>query len=142
MTKYLSFRVHITILEIHRVPKSNCLQIMPRVTHVICNLKFPYDDFDAPNLFLHWKYFPTCCFLISNRVQISNYTFLSKRPVHGLLSRFYPDFIQILSRFYPDVILILSWFYPDFLKIHFIQILSRFYPNFWKYLDKIRIKSR
>ena len=37
--------------------------------------------------------------------------------------------------------LILSRFYPDFLKTHFIQILSWFYPNFWKYLDKIRIKS-
>ena len=36
-----------------------------------------------------------------------------KGAVHVLLSRFYPDFIQILSRFfrnslYPDVILILS----------------------------------
>ena len=39
--------------------KSNCLQIMPRVAHVICNLQFPYDNFDSPNMFLHWKYFPT-----------------------------------------------------------------------------------
>jgi hypothetical protein len=30
--------------------------------------------------------------------------------VHLLLSRFYPDFIQILSRFYLDFILILSYF--------------------------------
>ena len=45
--------------------------------------------------------------------------------VHVLLSRFYPDFIQvfftdflrIFSRFYPDFILILSWFYPDFIQI-------------------------
>ena len=66
----------------------------------------------------------------------------------GSSMSFYPDFILILSwfypdlsRFHPDFILILSRFYPDFLKTHFIQILSWFYPNFWKYLDKIRIKS-
>ena len=34
--------------------------------------------------------------------------------VHVLLSRFYPNFIQISSRFYPNFILILSRFYPDF----------------------------
>ena len=39
------------------------------------------------------------------------------RHVHVLLSRFYPDFIQILSRFYPDFILISSKFYPDFIQI-------------------------
>jgi hypothetical protein len=45
--------------------------------------------------------------------------------VHVLLSRFYPDFIQILSWFYPDFIQILARFCQDFLKTHLIQILSR-----------------
>ena len=71
---------------------------------------------------------------------------LSFRPVHVLLSRFYPDLIQILSRFYLDFILILSWFYPDFLETHFIQILQCIYPDFiWITFglnqDKIEIKS-
>ena len=44
---------------------------------------------------------------------------MSVGPVHVLLYRFYPDFIQILFRFY-----------PDFLKTNFIQISSRFYPAF------------
>ena len=33
---------------------------------------------------------------------------LFNRPVHVLLSRFYPDFILILSKFYPDKIRIKS----------------------------------
>ena len=37
--------------------------------------------------------------------------------VHVLLSRFYPDFIQILSRFYLDFIQFLSRFYQDFVLI-------------------------
>ena len=56
------------------------------------------------------------------------------RPVHVLLSRFYPDFILILSWFYLNKIwikqpLFFCQLYPDF-----IQILSRFF-------SKIRIKS-
>ena len=49
------------------------------------------------------------------------------RPVHVLLSRFYPDFIQSLSRVDPDFIWVLSSFYPDFIlfsKTNFIQISS------------------
>ena len=38
----------------------------------------------------------------------------SFRPLHVLLSRFYPDFIQILSRFYPDFMQISSSFHPEF----------------------------
>ena len=43
---------------------------------------------------------------------------------------FYPYFIMILSRCYPDIIQILPRFYTYFLETQFIQILSRFYPNF------------
>ena len=58
------------------------------------------------------------------------------RPVHVLLSRFYPDFIQILSRFYPDFIQILSRFF----KNSFYSTLSRFYPNFKRgLLDSVSI---
>ena len=42
---------------------------------------------------------------------------VDKGAVHVLLSRFYPDFIQILPWLYPDFIQILSWLYPDFILI-------------------------
>ena len=48
------------------------------------------------------------------------------RPVHVLLSRFYPDFILTLSWFYLNKIWI-KW--PLFFA-NFIQILSRFYSDF------------
>ena len=50
---------------------------------------------------------------------------VDKGAVHVLLSRFYPDFIQISSRFYLDFIQIFSRF-----EKKNIQILSRFYPSF------------
>jgi hypothetical protein len=43
------------------------------------------------------------------------------KAVHVLLSRFYPDFVQILFRFYPNN-----------LETQFILFLSRFYSIFWK----------
>ena len=60
-----------------------------------------------------------------------------KSAVHVLLSRFYPDFIQILLQFHSDFIQILLrfffWFFSNFFQTWFIW--SR-----WN-LDKIRIKS-
>ena len=41
-----------------------------------------------------------------------------KRPVHVLLFRSYPDFIQILSKFYSDFIKILSRLETHFILIH------------------------
>ena len=93
----------------------------------------------------HWN---DWLWFISNRLSqfLPSNNRRSFRPVHVLLSRFYPYFIQILSWSYPDFILILSRFfkkilYPDFIQIlfkfyqdfletHFIQILSRFYDDF------------
>ena len=73
--------------------------------------------------------------------------------INFLLSRFYPNFLQILSKFYADFIQIFSRFYPNFLQIFskfyadFVQILSRFLKKSGKNLDKcffyfIQILSR
>ena len=72
---------------------------------------------------------------LSNLIEVRD---KAKGDVHVLLSRYYPNLIQILSKLYPDFIQILSKLYPDFLETHFILILSRFYPNFRKNLDIIK----
>ena len=65
--------------------------------------------FQVTTWVLTWHHFSGC------RLNGRLWTILeSKSAVHVLLSRFYPDFIQILSRFYPNFILILSRFCPDF----------------------------
>ena len=77
--------------------------------------------------------------------KLETIVFFYNSGVHVILSRFYPDFIQILSRLFltfleSDFVLILSWFHPDFILI-FEKVGKYTLSKYWFYLDFIQIKS-